>query len=90
MNLDARRGGGGSPGACWPVTPGRRPMRRPFTKVIDAVKRQDDPAAAADAAAAVFAAILALLDTFIGEPLAARLVRQAWPEAVSTADTEET
>jgi hypothetical protein len=61
-----------------------------FTKVIDALKRYDDPAVAAEAAAAVLAAILALLATFIGEPLAARLVRQAWPDAPSSAATEET
>jgi hypothetical protein len=61
-----------------------------FTKVIDALKRQDDPAVAAEAATAVFEAILGLLATFIGEHLAARLVPQAWPDAVSSADTEET
>lgn len=61
-----------------------------FTKVIDALERQDDPALAAEAAAAVFEAILGLLATFIGEPLAARLVQQAWPDAVSSADIQET
>jgi hypothetical protein len=45
---------------------------------------------AAEGAAAVLAAILGLLATFIGEPLAARLVRQAWPDAPSSAATEET
>jgi hypothetical protein len=60
-----------------------------FTKVIDALKRLDDPAVAADGAAAVFEAILGLLATFIGEPLAARLVQQAWPEAASSADRYE-
>jgi len=61
-----------------------------FTQVIDALKQQDDSAAAVEAAAAVLAAILGLLATFIGEPLAARLVQQAWPHAASSADTEET
>ena len=61
-----------------------------FTNVIDALRRQDDPAVAAEAAAAVFEALLGLLATFIGEPLAARLVQQGWPHAVSSADTEET
>ena len=61
-----------------------------FAKVIDALKRQDDPAVAAEAAAAVFEAILGLLATFIGDPLAARLAQQAWPDAVSGADSEET
>jgi hypothetical protein len=31
-----------------------------------------------------------LLVTFIGEPLTARLLRQAWPDAFSDASTEET
>ena len=61
-----------------------------FPQVIDALKRQDDPAVAAAAATAVFEAILGLLATFIGEPLAARLVRQAWPDVASSADTQET
>jgi hypothetical protein len=61
-----------------------------FTQVIDVLKRQDDPAVAAEAAAAILATIIGLLATFIGEPLAARLVQQAWPDAVSSADTEET
>src|SRR5689334_1260371 len=61
-----------------------------FTKVVEALKRQDDPAVATEAAAAVLEAILGLLATFIGEPLAARLVKQAWPDAVSSTETEET
>lgn len=61
-----------------------------FTTVVDALKQQGDPAVAAEAGAAVFEAILGLLATFIGEPLAARLVQQAWPDAVASADTEET
>ena len=60
-----------------------------FAQVIDALKFQE-PAAATEAAASVFAAILGLLATFIGERLAARLVQQAWPDAVPSADTEET
>jgi hypothetical protein len=60
-----------------------------FTQVIEALKRQD-AVLATEAAAAVLAAILGLLATFIGEPLAARLVRQAWPDASSSAATAET
>ena len=45
---------------------------------------------AIEAAAAVFAAIIDLLATLIGDPLATRLVQQAWPDAVSSADTVET
>jgi hypothetical protein len=60
-----------------------------FAQFIDALKRQD-PAVASEGAAAVFATLLGLLATFIGEPLAARLVRQAWPDALSGANTEGT
>jgi hypothetical protein len=66
------------------------PAGTTFTQVIAVLQRQDDPAVAAAAAAAVLAAIIVLLATFIGEPLAARLVQQAWPDAVSSTDTEET
>jgi hypothetical protein len=51
-----------------------------FAHVVASLKRQE-PAVATDAAAAVFATFLELLATFIGESLAARLVRQAWPDA---------
>ena len=76
----------------YPWLPSREPGAAdiPFTTVIDALARQDDPAVAAEAAAAVFEAILGLLATFIGEPLAARLVQQGWPDADSSTETEET
>jgi hypothetical protein len=64
------------------------PAGTTFTQVIDALKGQDTPLAT-EAAAAVLAAIIGLLVTFIGEPLATRLVQQAWPD-VSGADTVET
>jgi uncharacterized protein (DUF2267 family) len=72
------------------LAPARDPEHatRPFVQIIGALKLQD-PAEAAEAAAAVFAAFLGLLATFIGEPLATRLVRQAWPDAFSSANTEE-
>ena len=60
-----------------------------FAHIIDTLK-QRDAAEAAEAAAAVFAALLALLATFIGEPLAERLMRQAWPDAPPKANIEET
>jgi hypothetical protein len=60
-----------------------------FTQVIEALKRQD-PVLATEAAAAVLAGILGLLATFIGEPLAARLVRQAWSGASASTGTTET
>ena len=76
----------------YPWLPSREPGAADiqFTTVIDALTRQSDPEVAAEAAAAVFEAILGLLATFIGEPLAARLVQQGWPDAVLSADTEET
>jgi hypothetical protein len=62
---------------------------QPFTQVIACLERQD-PAVAIEAAGAVFATLTGLLVTFIGEPLTARLLRQAWPDAFSGAGTEET
>jgi hypothetical protein len=62
---------------------------RPFTQVIACLERQD-PAVAIEAAGAVFATFTGLLITFIGEPLTARLLRQAWPDAFADASTKET
>jgi len=50
---------------------------------------QQDPALAAEAAAAVLATFTGLLATLIGEPLTARLMHQAWPVVFSDAGTEE-
>jgi hypothetical protein len=50
---------------------------------------QQDPAAAADAAATVFALLAGLLVTFIGASLTMGLLRQAWPDAFFDAGTEE-
>jgi hypothetical protein len=49
-----------------------------------------DPAVATEGAAAVFAAFGGLLVAFIGEPLTLDLLREAWPEAFSYTDAEET
>jgi len=54
-----------------------------FAQVILSLERQD-PAVATEAAAAVFATFTGLLVTFIGEPLTARLLRKAWPDALPT------
>jgi len=51
---------------------------------------QQDPAVGAEAAAAVLATFTVLVVRLIGEPLAMRLLRQAWPDAFSDAGTEET
>jgi hypothetical protein len=61
----------------------------PFARVISSLERQD-PAVATAAAGALFATFTGLLVTFIGEPLSARLLRKAWPDAFSEADKEET
>ena len=50
---------------------------------------QQDPAVGAEAAAAVLATFTGLVVRLIGEPLAMRLLRQAWPDAFSAAGTEE-
>lgn len=59
-----------------------------FAQVASCIERQD-PAVATEGAGAVFAALTRLLVTFIGEPLTARLLRQAWPYAFSDVSTEE-
>ena len=41
-----------------------------------------------DAAVAVIAHLLALLVTFIGEPITARLIRESWPDAPRASNTE--
>jgi hypothetical protein len=61
----------------------------PFARMILCLERQD-PAVATEAAGAVFATFTGLLVTFIGEPLTARLLRKAWPDAFSDALAEET
>jgi hypothetical protein len=60
----------------------------PFASVIISLSGQN-PATATEGAAAVFAAFAELLVTFIGEPLTAGLLRKAWPEAFSGAQTKE-
>ena len=67
----------------------RTPAEGGFAHVSGALKAQD-AAVATEAAATVFARFLGLLATFIGEPLAMRLARQAWPDALPSADAEET
>jgi hypothetical protein len=61
---------------------------RPFTQVTACLVKQD-PATATDAAGEIFATFTGLLGAFIGEPLAARLLRKAWPDAASDGSTQE-
>jgi hypothetical protein len=61
----------------------------PFAQIVFCLERQD-PAVATEAAAAVLTILTGLLVTFIGEPLTARLLRKAWPDAFSDASIEET
>jgi hypothetical protein len=72
-----------------PGTPPPEQAEGPFAQVIVGLEGQD-PAVAAEAAGAVLATLTGLLVTFIGEPLTARLLRKAWPDAFSDASTEET
>jgi hypothetical protein len=60
-----------------------------FDQIVFCLEQQD-PAVATEAAAVVFGTLTRLLVTFIGEPLTAGLLRQAWPEAFADARTEET
>ena len=73
----------------WLVPPGDQQSEGLFARVIFRLERQD-PAVATEAAGALFATFTGLLVTFIGEPLTARLMRKAWPDAFSEADKEET
>ena len=62
--------------------------QEPFAQVIVCLARQE-PAAAAEGAALVFATFAGLLISFIGEPLAGGLLRKAWPNAFSTTPAED-
>jgi hypothetical protein len=61
----------------------------PFDQMVFCLERQD-PAIATEAAGAVFGTLMGLLVSWIGEPLAVGLLRQAWPNAFDEARTEET
>ena len=61
----------------------------PFAQVKTCLERQD-PAVAIECVGAVLATLTGLLVTFIGEPLTVGLLRKAWPDAFSDANTEET
>jgi hypothetical protein len=52
----------------------------PFAHIISCLEQQE-PAVAAEAAGAILATLTELLVTFIGEPLTARMLQDAWPDA---------
>lgn len=56
----------------------------PLVHVSTSLEHQE-PVLATEAAAAVLATFAGLLITMIGEPLTARLMRQAWPDGSSDA-----
>jgi hypothetical protein len=60
-----------------------------ISHISGSLERQD-PATATAAAAAVLATFTGLLIKLIGEPLAATLMRQAWPDGFSDARAKET
>lgn len=63
-------------------------VNEPFAQVLARLARQD-PAVAMEGAAVVFAMLVGLLVTFIGEPLTESLIRKAWPDAFSDVLNEE-
>ena len=72
-----------------PGTPPPEQAEGPFAQVKTCLERQD-PAVAIECVGAVLATFTGLLVTFIGEPLTAGLLRNAWPAAFSDVSTEET
>lgn len=62
---------------------------KPFAHIVRCLEQQE-PAVAAEAAGTVFAVLMGLLVTFIGDPLTQGLLQQAWPDAFAEASTEET
>jgi hypothetical protein len=72
-----------------PAAPESGQANEPFAQVIVSLSRQNR-ATAAEGTAAVFAIFAGLLVTFIGEPLTTGLLRKAWPDAFSDAQTKET
>lgn len=60
------------------------PADEPFARMSLWLERQD-PSAATDAAAAMFATFAELLTTLIGESLTTRYLEKAWPDGFSDA-----
>jgi hypothetical protein len=60
----------------------------PFAHIASWLELQD-PAVAADAAAAMLSALGGLLVTFVGEPLTMRLLQKAWPDGFPISGSEE-
>ncbi|HEX6101344.1 MAG TPA: hypothetical protein VF432_33825 [Thermoanaerobaculia bacterium] len=64
---------------------GHTPADEPFGAMSDWLESQD-PSAATDAAAAMFATFAELLTALIGEPLTTRYLQKAWPDGFSDAE----
>ena len=58
----------------------------PIAQIVLSLEQQE-PAAATEAAGALLAVLVELLVTFIGEPLTARLLQEAWPDAFIDAES---
>jgi len=65
-----------------------QPAHGLFPKVVRCLEQQE-PGVATDAAGVVFARMIELLVTFVGEPLTASLLQKAWPDALADTSTQE-
>jgi hypothetical protein len=65
-----------------------QPVDGVFSHVVHCLEQQE-PAVAGEAAGVVFARLIGLLVTFIGEPITASLLQKAWPDALAETSTEE-
>ena len=74
--------------SCLKQLPPPDQSNEPFAQVVARLQQQD-PAVATAAAGALFATLIELLVTFIGNPLTTRLLRQAWPDVFVDARSEE-
>lgn len=60
----------------------------PFAQIVFCLA-QEDSVVAREAAVAVFTILTGLLGTLIGNPLTARMLQEAWPDAFSEAEVGE-
>jgi hypothetical protein len=69
-------------------TSGPNQWSGPFAQIVFCLEQQD-PAVALEAAGSVLTILTGLLGTLIGNPLTARMLQEAWPDAASEARTVE-